>query len=128
MDRIIKTIPVENGELFEISGGNRSRIAYFSGRIEILEHTNLIPMLGRTEKGTKTIHASFIICENPDFQTEHGYESIHSGKVYESLADVENQKISFAGMRFEDSDPINGELTFEISDRELVQKLLAERR
>lgn len=49
---------------------------------------------------------------------------IHSGKVYDAVADVVGVRTVFAGLRFEDSDPIKNRLTFEITDMELIQRLL----
>jgi len=42
----------------------------------------------------------------------------------EATGDVECEALHFAGLRFEDSDPLRNELTFEITDLELIQKLL----
>lgn len=127
MDKTIMTIPAENGKLFEISAGKRYMLADFSGRVEITEHTNFVPILGKMEKGTKSIYATFIVCGNLEYQKEDGYESIHSGKVYEAAADINCERISLAGLHFIDSDPVNGELIFEIADRELIQKFIERR-
>ncbi len=123
-ERLIKTLPCECGELYATSAGQRRLLARFNGRIEIIEHTTLVPMLGTVQKGTKTIYASFMLCGNLEYQREADYQSIHSGKVYDAIADVEGERLSFAGMRFEDSDPINNELVFNITDLELIQKML----
>ena len=124
--RIIKTIPAENGELYVISAGQRLLLANFSGRVEIVEHTALVSILGTVQRGTKTIYASFIACEDLEYQREIENGFIHSGKVYDALADVKGGRITFAGLRFSDSDPIRNELIFEITDLELIQKLLQE--
>ena len=54
MKRIIKTLRCENGNLFVTSAGKRLPFADFSGRIEIEEHTALVPILGTVQKGDKT--------------------------------------------------------------------------
>jgi len=124
MDRTIITIPAENGELYEISAGCRYLLASFSGKVEITEHTNLVPILGRIEKGTKTILASLIVRGDLEYRKKDGYASIHSGKVYEALTDINGEKTTLAGLQFKDSDPVSGELVFEITDRELVRKFI----
>lgn len=124
MNRIIKTVPVKNGELYVISAGQRDTLAKFSGRVEIIEHTNLVPILGEIQEGTKKIQASFIVCGNLDYQREVTEGFIHSGKAYEAVADLYGEWLCFSGLRFMDSDPLHDELTFELTDRELIKKLL----
>lgn len=124
MEKLIKTISVADGELYVISAGRRYLVARFDGRIEIVEKTNLVPILGTVQKGTKTIYASFIVCGDLEYQQEQNSSLIHSGKVYEAVAYVENEKTIFAGLQFEDSNPIENELVFHITDLELIQKLL----
>lgn len=123
MDRKIKTIPAESGELYVISAGSRFELARFTGRVEVIEHTTLVPILGKVEKGTKKIYASFIVCGDIEYQREMPEDFIHSGKVYEAAADVNGERLWFSGLRFEDSDPLTNELIFEITDMELIRKL-----
>ena len=124
MKRIIKTLRCENGNLFVTSAGQRLPFADFSGRIEIEEHTTLVPILGTVQKGTKRICASFIVCEDVLYTRAFDDTFIPSGKVYDATADVAGNRLTFSGLRFEDSDPIENELIFEITDMELIQKLL----
>lgn len=124
MDRLIKTIPATDGELYAISAGRRFSLAGFNGRVEVRERTSLTPILGTVQKGTKKILASFIVCGDLEYRQQIDDGFINSGKVYEASADVEGEKICFAGLRFEDSDPLKNELIFEITDLELIQKLM----
>lgn len=123
MDKVINVIPAANGELFVISAGKRFLLAHFKGRVEIMERTKFVPILGTVQKGTKTIYASFIVCGDLEYQKEIDNGYIHSGKVYDVFADVDSERIHFAGLRFEDSNPLKNELVFEITDLELIQKL-----
>lgn len=123
MNRIIKSIHAENGELFVISTGRRLPLAGFSGRVEIVEHQRLVPVLGTVQKGTKSIYASFIVCGDLEYRQEPAGDLIHSGKVFEAVADVDGERLNFAALRFEDNNPLNNELVFEITDLELIQKL-----
>ncbi len=124
-DQTIKVIPADDGELHMTSGGRRHCIARFSGRVEIEEKQKQVTMLGTLQKGTKRISASFIVCGDLDFQSGFSFDSVDSGKVFEAQAGVCGERLSFAGLRFEDSDPLKNELIFEIPDLELIQKLLA---
>lgn len=124
MDRLIKTLPCDNGTLSVTSAGQRLPLAKFTGRVEITERTNMIPILGTVQKGAKTIYASFMVCGDLEYQRESGPDYIHSGMIFDAMGDVMGERITFAGMCFEDSDPIANELTFRISDLELVKKLL----
>ncbi len=123
MDKVINVIPATNGELYVISAGRRLPLARFEGRVKIMERTKLVPILGTVQKGTKAIYASFIVCGNLEYQIEIDNGYIHSGKVYDVFADVDGERIHFAGLRFEDSNPLKNELVFEITDLELIQKL-----
>ena len=119
----IKVIPANNGELYMTSGGRRYCIARFSGRVEIEEKQTQVAILGTLQKGTKRIFASFVICGDIDFQNGFEFDSVDSRKVFEAWAVVSGERLSFAGLRFEDSDPLKNELVFEIPDLELIQKL-----
>lgn len=121
----IKVIPTDDGELYMTSGGRRHCIASFSGRVEIEEKQAQVAILGTMQKGTKRISASFVGCGDVDFQRGFGFDSIDSGKVFKAKASVCGERLAFAGLRFEDSDPLKNELVFGISDLELIQKMLA---
>lgn len=120
----IKVIPADNGELYMTSGGRRYCIARFSGRVEIEERQARVARLGTLQKGTKRIFASFVVCGDMDFRNGFGLDAVDSGKVFEAQAVVCGERLAFAGLRFEDSDPLENELVFEIPDLELIQKLL----
>ena len=123
MKKLIKTLSAIDGDIYVTSKGSRRLLASFTGRIEIYEKQILIPIFGKVEKGIKSIYASFIVADNVDYHIDIDENTIHSGKVYEATAFVENEKLYFAGLIFHDFDPISNELTFEIRDRELIEKL-----
>ena len=84
-----------------------------------------MPVLGRRCKGEKKIYASFILCENIDYKIDNEF---NSGKVYEAVGDVQGEKacerLIFSGLRFEDINPLNGTVTLEVTDLELIRKML----
>ena len=66
-----------------------------------------------------------MMCDDIDYCMEETY---HSGKVYEAICTVtgeeQSERLHFAGMRFEDMNPVDGKVTFEITDLELIRKML----
>ncbi len=124
MDTIIKTLTAADSSLSVTAAGRRSELASFTGRIEITEHTSYVPLLGALHKGMKSIHASFITCGNIDYKMPVNENTIHAGRVFDAKATVSGERLRFSGLKFIDSDPIENELVFELTDYELIEKLL----
>lgn len=125
MKTLIKTLDIQNASLTVITGGRRLPLAQFTGKIEITEHQSMTPVLGRMCKGEKKIYASFILCKDMDYQTE---DEFSTGKVYEAVGDVQGEqtceRLIFSGLRYEDMEPVDGTVTFEVTDLELIRKML----
>lgn len=125
MNKTIKRLDVYNARLFVISAGKRINMADFEGEVIIEEHQKEVSILGTRCKGEKKIYASFLVSDEIQYNND---EEFHSGKVYEAIGTVQGEEKSesliFAGLRFEDIDPISGSITFEITDLELIQKML----
>lgn len=125
MTTLIKTLNITNAELNVITAGRRLSLARFDGKIEINEIKNITPILGRPCKGEKIIHASFMLCDDIEYQTQNDF---NSGKVYEALGDVQGEssceRLLFSGLRYEDMDVLSGKVTFEITDLELIRKMI----
>lgn len=125
MRTLIKTMDVTDGQMSMTKAGRRVPLARFSGRVNIFETQSNVSILGQTAKGVKKIYASFIICNDIDYSSD---AEIDSASVYEAVATVqgehERERLLFAGLRFEDSDPVQGSVTFEVTDLELIRKLL----
>lgn len=125
MRTLIKTIDVTDGQMSMTKAGRRVPLAQFSGHVNIFETQSNVSILGQTAKGVKRIYASFIICNDIDYSSD---AEIDSASVYEAVATVqgehERERLLFAGLRFEDSDPVQGSVTFEVMDLELIRKLL----
>ncbi|MCD8067757.1 MAG: hypothetical protein LUE87_02475 [Lachnospiraceae bacterium] len=124
MDRTIKTIQADNGELYIISAGRRYFAAKFTGYVKITERAPLVPILGTLQKGTKSIYASFVVCDDINYESEQVYGMINSGQVYDAYADIRGNRLEFAGLKFEDSNPQKNELVFQITDLKLIESLL----
>ena len=125
MVTLIKTLNIHNASLNVITAGRRLPLAQFAGKIEITEYQSMTPVLGRTCKGEKKIYASFILCQDIEYQTD---DEFNTGKVYEAVGDVQGERscerLIFSGLRFEDMDPLNGTVTLEVTDLELIRKMI----
>ena len=55
MKTLIKTLDIQNASLTVITAGRRLPLAQFTGKIEIIEHQSMTPVLGRMCKGEKKI-------------------------------------------------------------------------
>ena len=88
MKTLIKTLDIQNASLTVITAGRRLPLAQFTGKIEITEHQSMTPVLGRMCKGEKKIYASFILCQDIEYQTD---DEFHTGKVYEAVGDVQGR-------------------------------------
>ena len=55
-------------------------------------------------------------------------DEFNTGKVYEAVGDVQGERscerLVFSGLRFEDMDPMSGRVTLEVTDLELIRKML----
>ncbi len=125
MKTLIKTLNIQNASLTVITAGRRLPLAQFTGKIEITKHQSKTPVLGRMCKGEKKIYASFILCQDIEYQTD---DEFHTGKVYEAVGDVQGEqtceRLIFSGLRYEDMEPVDGTVTFEVTDLELIRKML----
>lgn len=125
MITLIKTLDIQNASLNVITAGRRLPLAQFTGKIEITEHRSMTPILGRMCKGEKKVYASFILCQDIEYQTD---DEFNTGKVYEAVGDVQGERscerLVFSGLRFEDMNPLNGTVTLEVTDLELIRKML----
>ncbi len=124
--RIIKEMDLQDGQLNVVAAGKRSFIADFTGKVLIYEKIAEVSVLGNHCKGKKHIYASFIACDKESY---FGDRNIHSGMVFDASGKVEGsdgvyRNVLFAGMRMEDTDPIESTITFEIPDYELIESLL----
>lgn len=121
----IKTLEIENSTLNVTSAGRRRYLADFNGKIEIYEEQKYVSILGNNCKGIKRIYASFIFCDDTRYNFN---DEFHSGKVYEAVGDVQGEHMRestvFSGLKFEEYNPIDGSVIFEITDLELIRKML----
>lgn len=125
MQKTIKELTISNARLNILEGGRRVPLADFSGKIKLDQI--YVPILGEIHKGEKRIIASFILCDDIRYQTDEC--SFNSGRAYEAIGDVtgesQTEELVFSGLQYDDMDPVSGTVTFEIKDRDIIQKMLA---
>ena len=125
MVRTIKTLSITNAELYVITSGMRKLLARFTGEVEIREEQSMVSVLGHRSKGEKRICASFVLCDDMDYQLE---DEFSTAKVYEAIGDVmgseRTENLIFSGLQYEDNDPISENVMFRIADLELIKKML----
>jgi len=120
----LSEVPITEGNLYVITGGNRYPVAEFNGYIDIVEDEVIVPVLGTLTKRPKTIKAYFVVCADLKYDRAHDESRISSANVFEAVGNIQGRNKILAGMRFEDSDPIKGELRFSIPDLRLIEELL----
>ena len=123
---ILKELRISDGKLSAIAAGRRFQIADFSGRVEITERIAYVNILGKRYRQEKRIYASFIVGEEMEYWTDKPFTE---AAVYEAEGTVEGEResrqIVFSGLRYVDSNPVTGEVEFEIPDQLLIQKMLS---
>ena len=123
---ILKELRIRGGKLSAISAGRRVQIADFSGRVEITERIAYVNILGKRYRQEKRIYASFIAGEEMEYWTDQPFTE---AAVYEAEVTVEGEKqrqrFIFSGLRYVDSNPVTGEVEFEIPDQLLIRRMLS---
>ena len=123
---ILKELSISDGKLSAISAGRRVQIADFSGRVEITERIAYVNILGKRYRQEKRIYASFIVGEGMEYWTDQPFTE---AAVYEAEVTVEGEKqrqrFIFSGLRYVDSNPVTGEVEFEIPDQLLIRRMLS---
>jgi hypothetical protein len=126
MQEIIKELTISDATLNILEDGRRIQLADFNGKIEIKSEQFFVPVLGERCKGEKRIIASFILCNDIKYQSCE--RCFNSGRVYEAIGSVtgehQSNRMIFSGLKYDDMNPINGTVTFEITDLNIIQKML----
>lgn len=118
---IKKICDVSDGHLFYTTAGQRKPLADFSGEVQIHEEQELVSMLGCIHKGTKRIYARILLCGNIKYKTD---ANIYDYMSFDAVGTLNDKAETFSGLTLVDSDPENNTLSFEISDKALIEKLL----
>ncbi len=129
MERLIKTILCERGELYNIIGVQRLLLARCEPKLEIYEHSQSIPILGRKSYDVKRLRAVLVLCGEPEFTRAVDEEYLAKITRFELVADIQRSDGVFESMKFDNILPVeiwlDGDWTFEITDSsKLARRLL----
>lgn len=128
--KLLRTIELENGELFAIVGSNRYLLATCQPNIEIYEHLASVAILGQQHKGVKKRHIVIALCPAPDFTREVNDEFLQRVSGFELKGDVWRQDGVFEmlvlnRLTLTEIEP-NGNWRFEVNTPDkIAEKLLS---
>ena len=129
MERLIKTISCEKGELYNIVGDKRLLLARCEPKLEIYEHSQSIPILGKRSYDVKRLHAVLVLCGEPELTRAVDEEYLERITRFEFVADIQRSDGVFESMKFDNILPVeiwlDGDWTFEVAcSSKLARRLL----
>lgn len=129
--RIIKTIHLEQGELYGIIGGRRILLAKCNPRVEIMEHSTSVPMLGAQSYQIKRRHIGIVLCPSPDTAREIDEVFLQTVTRFELSADMQRTNGIFENLIFDVLIPreidLDGDWIFEVAEQSEAFKRLHEK-
>lgn len=117
MNRIVKTIPVKNGKLFAVMDTRRALLYECKAEIEIVEHSEHIPVLGKGRLITKREAVLLVTFEHcPKFEVDERTISGFSFCGDSLTANGSIIKLEFDNMQLLDNLDLtsNGSCNFEL--------------
>jgi len=129
VQKLVKTIMCENGDLYSTANGRRTLIAKCRPRIEITEQSVNIKSIGVHDFNVKKNHMTLILCGTPELTGELDMDFWNTVTSFGIEADIQRTDGVFERMYFDAvaSQEINldGEWVFEITGQpKLTKKLL----
>lgn len=128
MRRLLKTIFCRQGELFCTSSGQRTLLAGCDVKLEIVENSQDIPMLGGYR--VKKYQVTVVLCNNMEFTRPVDVDFLKTITAYDLSADIQRADGVFENFVFGNLIPteleIGGEWSFELPFQpELAKRLLS---
>lgn len=128
MERLLKTIPCERGELFFTVAGQCTLLAHCQPCIEIYERTTQVNAIGGY--GVKRLHAALALCGELGFTRDVNEDFLLSVSAFDLAADIQRKDGIFERFQFRNIRPeeieLGGDWTFSLNERpEMLRKLLA---
>lgn len=118
MKTLIKTIHLENGELYGTIHGNRVKVAGCVPRIEVYEESTYISTIGKGYK-VKKKHYKIVLCSDLDFTRPIDEKYLTDVIRFELIADRQREDGIFERLKLDSLIPIeidlDGEWEFEVS-------------
>lgn len=100
IQRLLKTILCEQGELYTITEGRRILLARCRPKLEILQQESSILVAGRDYK-VKKLHVVLALCAGLDFTRQVDSGFLQSVTRFELTADVQRMDGIFETLRFD---------------------------
>ena len=123
---LIKTIKLENGNLYEIRGGGRYRLASCNIKLEIYEERAVLPMLGGC--AVKKRRAYLSICDGLKLAKKMDFDSLSEVFGFDIEAEHRREDGIFELLRFCDIMPLSidldGEWVFEVQIPDTANNLI----
>ncbi|GFI33094.1 hypothetical protein IMSAGC013_04501 [Lachnospiraceae bacterium] len=126
--RMIKSIPLEQGELYGIISGRRILLAKCNPRVEIMEHSTNVPILGAQSYQIKKRHIAIVLCPSPDAAREIDEAFLQTVTRFELSADMQRTDGIFENLIFDALTPreidLDGDWIFETEEQSNAFKRL----
>lgn len=100
IQRLLKTIHCEQGELYTIIDGRRILLARCRPKLEILQQESQIPAVGRDYK-VKKLHAVLALCADMDFTRQVDSGFLQTVTRFELTADIQRTDGIFEALQFD---------------------------
>ncbi len=128
MQRLLKTIYCRQSELFCTSNGQRTCLAGCDVRLEVMENSQDIPMLGGYK--VKKYQVTVVLCSDMEFTRPIDVDFLKTVTAYDLSTDVQRSDGIFENLVLENLIPteleIGGEWSFELPFQpELAKRLLS---
>lgn len=129
MKRLLKTLHLENGELYATISNNRVLFANCKLKIEIYENVHNIRAVGINGYKVRKRNITIVLCNKMEFSRNVDIELFNKITRFELLADIQRKDGIFERLIFDDLIPndldLDGEWSFEVSQcSDIVNRLL----
>lgn len=129
VQRLVKTITCENGNLYSVIDGRRILLATCSPRIEITEQSANVKSIGVHGFNVKKNYITLVLCNTPGLTKELDMDFWNKVTGFGIEADIQRTDGIFEKMYFDNAVPkeinLDGDWVFEVAEQPgLTKKLL----
>ncbi len=130
VQRLVKTITCENGNLYSITDGRRILLAACSPRIEITEQSVNVKSIGVRGFSVKKNYITLVLCGTPGLTRELDMDFWNKVTSFGLEADIQRTDGIFEKIYFDNAIPqeidLDGDWVFEVTGQPgLTKKLLS---
>ena len=124
--KLLRTVPLENGELYGIVGSRRILLANCQPKVEVYEHSTRVTSIGRHSYDVKSNHAVLVLCPDPETTREVNAEFLQTVSQFDLRAEIQREDGVFEVIMFENLYPneieLGGDWEFELTDPEKIAR------